>query len=281
MSSVDGLPPLREVIARHGLSARKSLGQNYLNDLNLTAKIARLAGPLSDHDVLEVGPGPGGLTRSLISAGARRVVAVEKDSRFLPALREIADAAQGRLEILNADVLTLDPEPYTRSPVKVVANLPFNIASELLVRWMSTPSWPPYWSSLTLMFQREVGARIVARPKSRDYGRLAILVQWKAHAQISLSVPAKSFVPVPSVDSVVVSIVPREKPVSEACGETLFKIVAAAFGQRRKMLRSSLRSLTSGIEEHLVAARVDPTLRAEAVSIEGFCALARELEGKL
>lgn len=281
MRGISDLPTMREVIAKHGLTARKSLGQNYINDLNLTAKIACIAAPLENHEVLEIGPGPGGLTRSLISEGAKRVVAVERDSRFLPALREIAEAAPGKLEVLNADALTLDPERFLRSPVKVVSNPPYNIASEMLVRWMRPRTWPPYWSSLTLMLQREVGARVVARSGTKPYGRLAILVQWRARARIAMSVPASSFAPVPRVDSVVVSIFPLEKPIFPVDGATLEKIVASAFGQRRKMLRSSLRSLVPNVEQHLIAAGVDPTLRAEAVSIDGFCALARELAGKI
>ncbi|MBF9044724.1 16S rRNA (adenine(1518)-N(6)/adenine(1519)-N(6))-dimethyltransferase RsmA [Rhodobacterales bacterium HKCCE4037] len=277
MSTIDGLPPLREVIASHGLSARKALGQNFLLDLNLTAKIARVAGDLSKVDVLEVGPGPGGLTRGLLAEGARRVVAVEKDARCLPALAEIAAAYPGRLEVLNADALDVDWEARLSPPRKVVANLPYNVGTELLVRWLTPASWPPPWESLTLMFQREVAERIVAQPGGKAYGRLAVLAQWRATAKIAMGLPPEAFTPPPKVRSAVVHIEALPAPRFEADAETLSRVVKAAFAQRRKMLRAALKGLAPDIEDRLHAAGLTPTDRAEQVPIEGFCALAREI----
>jgi len=274
---IDALPPLREVIARHGLAARKSLGQNFLLDLNVTARIARAAGDLRDCDVLEIGPGPGGLTRALLDAGARHVLAVEKDARCLPALAEIAAVHPGRLSVLEGDALRLDPVAHLRPPIRVVANLPYNIGTELLVRWLTPPGWPPFWESLTLMFQREVAERIVARPGSRAYGRLAILAQWRAEARIVMRLPAAAFTPPPKVDSAVVHLTALPSPRHPADAAVLGRVVAAAFGQRRKMLRSSLKGLAPEISERLVAAGLEPTARAEDIPIEGFCALARAL----
>lgn len=270
----DGLPPLREVIAAHGLAARKALGQNFLLDLNLTGRIARRAGDLTGCDVLEVGPGPGGLTRALLAEGARRVVAIERDTRCLPALAEIAAAWPGRLEVIEGDALRLDPTPHLTPPVKVVANLPYNIGTELLVRWMTPASWPPFWRSLTLMFQKEVAERIVARPGGKAYGRLAVLVQWRSEARIAFEVPPRAFTPPPKVTSAVVQIDPLEAPRFPADAAVLQRITALAFGQRRKMLRASLRSLGPDAEALLVAAGIDPTERAEQVPIENFCRLA-------
>lgn len=272
---IDDLPPLREVIATHELSARKALGQNFLLDLNLTAKIARLAGDLSGVDVLEVGPGPGGLTRGLLAEGARRVVAVEKDPRCLPVLEEIEAAYPGRLSVLNADALDIDWAAELQAPRKVVANLPYNVGTELLVRWLTPASWPPPWESLTLMFQREVADRIVAAPGSKAYGRLAILAQWRADAQIVMTLPPEAFTPPPKVHSAVVHLTALPAPRFEADAAVLSRVVAAAFGQRRKMLRSALKSLTPDIEDRLIAAGLKPTERAEQVPLEGFCALAR------
>ncbi|MBN2905848.1 MAG: 16S rRNA (adenine(1518)-N(6)/adenine(1519)-N(6))-dimethyltransferase RsmA [Rhodobacteraceae bacterium] len=280
MSAIDGLPPLREVIAAHDLSAKKALGQNFLLDLNLTAKIARAAGDLSGCDVLEVGPGPGGLTRGLLAEGARRVLAVEKDARCLPALAEIAAAYPGRLEVLNADALALDLLAHLRPPIKVVANLPYNVGTELLVRWLTPPAWPPAWESLTLMFQREVAERIVARPGSKAYGRLAILAQWRCDAQIVMRLPPEAFTPAPKVASAVVHLRALAEPRFAAEQGLLERVVAAAFGQRRKMLRASLRGLSPDIEGVLTAVGIAPTERAEQVPIEGFCALARALAGE-
>ncbi|MCI5097554.1 MAG: 16S rRNA (adenine(1518)-N(6)/adenine(1519)-N(6))-dimethyltransferase RsmA [Rhodobacteraceae bacterium] len=277
MSAIDTLPPLREVIATHQLSARKSLGQNFLLDLNLTAKIARQAGDLTECDVLEIGPGPGGLTRGLLSEGARRVLAVEKDTRCLPALQEIADAYPGQLQIINGDALEIDPLEHLTPPVRIAANLPYNVGTELLVRWLTPKEWPPFWQSLTLMFQREVAERIVAQPGSKAYGRLAILAQWRADARIVLSLPPGAFTPPPKVSSAVVHLQALPEPRFPADAAILSRVVAAAFNQRRKMLRASLKSVSPVIEDHLNAAGIPPTERAEQISLEAFCALAREL----
>lgn len=277
MSGLDALPPLREVIAAHGLAARKSLGQNFLLDLNLTARIARAAGNLTRADVLEVGPGPGGLTRALLAEGARRVLAVEKDSRCIPALEEIAAACPGRLTIIEGDALEIDPLAHLTAPVKVVANLPYNIGTELLVRWLTPPAWPPFWDSLTLMFQREVAERIVARPGSKAYGRLAILAQWRAEARIVLQLPPGAFTPPPKVSSSVVHLSALPEPRFPADPRILQELVARAFNQRRKMLRSALKGLAPDIEDRLRAAGIAPTDRAETVPLEKFCALARSL----
>ncbi len=277
MAAVDGLPPLREVIETHGLVAKKSLGQNFLLDLNLTAKIARQAGDLSKCDVLEVGPGPGGLTRGLLAEGARKVLAVEKDSRAMGPLSEISAAYPGRLEVINADALEIDPLERLTAPVRIVANLPYNVGTELLVRWLTPPEWPPYWASLTLMFQREVAERIVAQPGSKKYGRLAILSQWRASPRIVMELPPEAFSPQPKIHSAVVHFEALPEPRFPADPKILERIVAAGFNQRRKMLRASLKSVAPDIEDRLTAAGIKPTDRAEQVSIEGWCALAREL----
>lgn len=277
MSAIDNLPPLREVIATHQLSARKSLGQNFLLDLNLTAKIARQAGDLTGCDVLEIGPGPGGLTRGLLSEGARRVLAIEKDQRCLPALEEIAAAYPGQLQVINGDALEVDPLAHLTPPIRVAANLPYNVGTELLVRWLTPKEWPPFWQSLTLMFQREVAERIVAKPGSKAYGRLALLAQWRAEARIAVSLPPEAFTPPPKVSSAVVHLTALPEPRFPADAAILSRIVAAAFNQRRKMLRASLKGISPQIEDHLNAAGIPPTERAEQVSLEGFCALARSL----
>ncbi|MEM8692231.1 MAG: 16S rRNA (adenine(1518)-N(6)/adenine(1519)-N(6))-dimethyltransferase RsmA [Pseudomonadota bacterium] len=275
MSTIDGLPPLREVIATHGLSAKKSLGQNFLLDLNLTAKIARQAGELTGCDVLEIGPGPGGLTRGLLAEGARKVLAVEKDPRCLPALQEIAAAYGGRLEVLQGDALAIDPLVHLVPPIKIAANLPYNVGTELLVRWLTPPTWPPFWETLTLMFQREVAERIVARPGSKAYGRLAVLAQWRAEVRIAMQLPPDAFTPPPKVSSAVVHLAALPAPRFEADAAVLSRVVAVAFNQRRKMLRASLRGLAPDIEERLKAVGIPPTERAEQVELEAFCALAR------
>jgi 16S rRNA (adenine1518-N6/adenine1519-N6)-dimethyltransferase len=276
----DGLPPLREVIAAHGLSAKKALGQNFLMDLNLTGKIARRAGSLADHDVLEVGPGPGGLTRALLAEGARHVVAIERDARALPALAEVAAAYPGRLTVLEGDALAVDPRPHLTPPVRVVANLPYNVGTELLVRWLTAAAWPPLWSSLTLMFQKEVAERIVARPGTRAYGRLAILAQWRAEPRLAFEIPARAFTPPPKVDSAVVHLEALSAPRFPADPQVLSRVVALAFGQRRKMLRASLRPLGGDVEALIAAAGIRPTDRAEQVPLEAFCRLARLVEGR-
>jgi len=277
MSAIDGLPPLREVIASHGMVAKKSLGQNFLLDLNLTAKIARQAGDLSQCDVLEVGPGPGGLTRGLLAEGARRVLAVEKDSRAMGPLAEIAAAYPGRLEVLNADALAINPTAHLTPPIRVVANLPYNVGTELLVRWLTPPDWPPFWQSLTLMFQKEVAERIVAKPGSKAYGRLAILAQWRADARIVMELPPEAFTPPPKIRSAVVHLTALAEPRFPADPAKLQKLTATAFQQRRKMLRASLKSLAPDIEDRLNSVGIAPTARAEEIDVEGFCALSRVL----
>ena len=278
MNTIDNLPPLREVIATHGLTAKKSLGQNFLLDLNLTAKIARLAGDLSACDVLEIGPGPGGLTRGLLAEGARKVLAIEKDSRAMAALTEIAAAYPGRLEAINADALELDPLKYLTPPIRVAANLPYNIGTELLVRWLTPPEWPPFWQSLTLMFQREVAQRIVATPGSKAYGRLAILAQWRSDARIVMDLPPEAFTPPPKVRSAVVHLTALPEPRFPAGAKTLQMLTAKAFQQRRKMLRASLKPLAPDIEDRLTSVGIKPTQRPEEIGLEAWCALARSFQ---
>ncbi len=275
---IDPLPPLRAVIADHGLSARKSLGQNFLLDLNLTARIARSAGDLTQCDVLEIGPGPGGLTRGLLAEGARHVLAIEKDARCLPALAEIAAAYPGRLTVIEGDALEVNPLAHLTPPIRIAANLPYNVGTELLVRWLTPPEWPPFWQSLTLMFQREVAERIVATPGSKAYGRLALLAQWRCDARIVMSLPPQAFTPPPKVSSAVVHLSALPAPRFAADAKTLERLVAKAFNQRRKMLRAALKGLTPDIEDKLVAAGIAPTDRAETVDLERFCALARLIE---
>lgn len=277
MATIDGLPPLRDVIRDHDLVAKKQLGQNFLLDLNLTAKIARRAGDLSGCDVLEVGPGPGGLTRGLLAEGARRVLAVEKDPRCLPALAEISDAYPGRLEVINGDALEVDAPALLTPPIRVVANLPYNVGTELLVRWLTPKIWPPFWQSLTLMFQKEVAERIVASPGDKAYGRLALLAQWRADAKIVMTLPPEAFTPPPKIHSAVVHLTRLEEPRFPADGAILSRLTAVAFNQRRKMLRSSLKGMMPDIEDRLRAAGIEPTQRAEEISLEKFCALAREV----
>jgi 16S rRNA (adenine1518-N6/adenine1519-N6)-dimethyltransferase len=277
MSQIDDLPPLREVIREYSLSARKSLGQNFLLDLNLTARIARAAGPLEDATVIEIGPGPGGLTRALLALGAAHVIAVEHDERVIPALEAIARRYPGRLEIVNADALTFDPKPYLgSSKAKIVANLPYNIGTNLLIGWLSIEPWPPWYDMMVLMFQREVAERIVAHADEEAYGRLGVLANWRAETKILFDISPAAFVPQPKVTSSVVRLVPREKP--EPCDHrALEQVTAAAFNQRRKMLRQSLKSLPADPLKLLAAADIDPTRRAETVPISGFVAMAREL----
>jgi 16S rRNA (adenine1518-N6/adenine1519-N6)-dimethyltransferase len=278
MSAIDDLPPLREVIRRHGLIAKKSLGQNFLLDLNLTARIARAAGPLENITIVEVGPGPGGLTRALLALGAQRVLAIERDPRAIAALGEIAAHYPGRLEIIEGDALEFDPRPQLADgPARVVANLPYNIATPLLVRWLSAEPWPPWYDSLVLMFQREVAERIVAPPGSKTYGRLSVLTAWRAEARILFDIAPSAFVPAPKVTSSVVQLVPRTSPL--ACDRRMLeRVTEAAFGQRRKMLRQSLKSLGIDPSALLEEAGLDPTERAEQIPVQGFVALARVLE---
>ena len=275
---IDNLPPLREVIQRHDLRAKKQLGQNFLLDLNLTSKIARQAGDLSGCDVLEIGPGPGGLTRGLLAEGARHVLAIEKDPRALPALAEIAEAYPGRLTVINGDALEIDPLAHLTPPIRIAANLPYNVGTELLVRWLTPREWPPFWESLTLMFQKEVAERIVAAPGSKAYGRLALLAQWRADARIVMILPPEAFVPAPKIHSAVVHLTALPQPRYPADPQVLSQITAAAFNQRRKMLRASLRGLHPDIEKLLAQAGIPPTARAEEIDLERFCALARLLK---
>lgn len=270
--TIDGLPPLREVIQRHGLAAKKSLGQNFLLDLNLTGKIARVAGDLTQTTVIEVGPGPGGLTRALLANGARKVLAIERDERCLAALAEIAEHYPGRLEVISGDALKTDFAALAGSePTRIVANLPYNIGTELLVRWLAVADWPPFYMSMTLMFQREVAERIVAPPGSPAYGRLGVLAGWRTEARIAFDVPPQAFTPPPKVTSSVVNLVPRAAPLP-ADVRILERVTEAAFGQRRKMLRQSLKSL--GGEALLQRVGIDPTRRAETLSVAEFVALA-------
>ena len=277
MSTIDGLPPLREVIARHDLRAKKQLGQNFLLDLNLTSRIARAAGDLTGCDVIEVGPGPGGLTRGLLAEGARHVLAIEKDARALPALAEISDAYPGRLTVINGDALEIDPLAHLTPPIRIVANLPYNVGTELLIRWLTPAAWPPFWQSLTLMFQKEVAERIVARPGGKAYGRLAVLAQWRSDARIVMTLPPEAFVPAPKIHSAVVHLTALPAPRYPADPAVLNRVVAAGFNQRRKMLRASLKGLHPRIEELLLEAGIAPTARAEEIGLEQFCALARGL----
>jgi 16S rRNA (adenine1518-N6/adenine1519-N6)-dimethyltransferase len=279
MSQIDDLPPLREVVERHGLMAQKALGQNFLFDLNLTGRIARAAGPLEGETVVEIGPGPGGLTRALLANGAAKVIAVERDRRCLPALAEIAARYPGRLEIVDGDALAVDLSRLVAggqdgAKARIVANLPYNIGTPLLVGWLSLDPWPPWWTSLTLMFQREVAERIVATPQQRaDYGRLAVLTGWRCEAKILFDVPKTAFVPQPKITSSVVHLVPR--PAPEPCDRRLLeRITLAAFGQRRKMLRQSLKAVMPDPLPMIEAAGLPPTARAEEIPVSGFVALA-------
>jgi 16S rRNA (adenine1518-N6/adenine1519-N6)-dimethyltransferase len=278
LGTIDGLPPLREVIEAHDLVAKRQLGQNFLLDLNLTAKIARSAGDLSGCDVLEVGPGPGGLTRGLLAEGARRVLAVEKDARCLPALEEIAASVPGRLDVIVGDALSVDVRAHLTPPIKVVANLPYNVGTELLVRWLTPAVWPPFWTSLTLMFQKEVAERIVARPKGEHYGRLALLAQWRCNVAIVMTLPPEAFTPAPKVHSAVVQVTALPEPRFPCDFGVLQRTTAMAFNQRRKMLRSSLKALHPGIEGLLEGVGIPPTARAEEIGLEQFCALARAVQ---
>ncbi|MFS8123898.1 16S rRNA (adenine(1518)-N(6)/adenine(1519)-N(6))-dimethyltransferase RsmA [Rhizobium sp. BR 250] len=273
MAAIDGLPPLRDVIQRHGLDAKKSLGQNFLFDLNLTQKIARTAGPLDGVTVIEVGPGPGGLTRAILSLGAKKVIAVERDSRCLPVLAEIEAHYPGRLEVIEGDALKTDFEALVPAgePVRIIANLPYNVGTQLLVNWLLPKAWPPFWLSMTLMFQKEVGQRIVAEEGDNHYGRLGVLAGWRTVSEMAFDVPPQAFSPPPKVTSTVVHLLPKDKPLPCDVSK-LEKVTEAAFGQRRKMLRQSVKSL--GGETLLEKAGIDPTRRAETLSVEEFVTLA-------
>ncbi len=277
MSTDDGLPPLREVIATHGISARKNLGQNFLFDLNLTGKIARAAGPLADYTIIEVGPGPGGLTRALLMEGAKKVVAIERDERVLPILNEIKAAYPGRVEVICDDATRVDYHKLVNGPVKIIANLPYNIATVLLVNWLSVQQWPPFFESATLMFQREVAMRIVSEPGSKVYGRLSVLSQWRTQAKKLFDVPAQAFTPPPKVTSSIVQIIPDHKPQFECNIQSLEAVAKAAFGQRRKMLRSSLKAVFADPQTILENCDIEPTMRAEQLGVSDFCRLSQEL----
>jgi 16S rRNA (adenine1518-N6/adenine1519-N6)-dimethyltransferase len=285
----DGLPPLREVVAAHRLDARKALGQNFLFDLNLTRKIARAAGPLAGIAVVEVGPGPGGLTRALLSEGAAKVIAIERDARALGALVEISVHWPGRLEVIEGDAVRVAPQALIDKagamPIRIVANLPYNIATALLTQWLEAEPWPPFYERLTLMFQREVARRIVATPAERaDYGRLAVLAGWRTQARILFDVAPSAFIPAPKVTSTVVELIPRVSP-SPCRVATLSALAQAAFGQRRKMLRQSLKGYAAGrgldLAALLAACQLEPTMRAEEVGVAGFVALARAAGGSV
>jgi len=279
----DGLPPLRAVIQAHGLAAKRALGQNFLLDLNLTARIARAGGPLAGATVLEIGPGPGGLTRALLMEGAARVVAVERDRRCLPALAEIAAAYPGRLEVIEGDALTVDLAPHlpAEGPLRICANLPYNVGTEILLRWLTGPEWPPWWASATLMFQREVAERIVAPPGSKAYGRLGVLAGWRSDARILFDVSPSAFTPPPKVTSSVVRLEPKAlAPGDDLAPRLIERVTAAAFGQRRKMLRQSLRGLGGDAQAILAVAGIEPERRAETLSIAEFLALARAWAGR-
>lgn len=272
MAALDGLPPLRDVIQRYGLDARKALGQNFLLDLNLTQKVARTAGPLEGVTVFEVGPGPGGLTRAILALGAKKVIAVERDSRCLPALSEIAEHYPGRLEVIEGDALKTDFEALApEGPVKIIANLPYNVGTQLLVNWILPKQWPPFWESLTLMFQKEVGERVVATEDDDHYGRLGVLCGWRTSARMAFDISPQAFTPPPKVTSTVVHLTPTENPIPCSVAD-LERVTHAAFGQRRKMLRQSLKPL--GGEALLDKAGIDPQRRAETLSVAEFVRLA-------
>ena len=274
---MEKLPPLKDVISKHKLSAKKSLGQNFLLDLNLTSKIARYAGNLEQSDVLEIGPGPGGLTRSLLNEGARKVVAIEKDTRCIAALEEVQTQFTGKLKIVQGDALSTEVRQYLTHPVQIIANLPYNIGTELLVRWLNPTTWPSFWQSMTLMFQKEVANRIVASPGSKAYGRLSVMAQWRCNTKIAFNIPATAFTPPPKVESSIVHFEALKEPRFPAEVNKLEFVVSKAFNQRRKMLRGALKGHFKNVEEGLLAIGVVPTKRAENVTIQEFCLMAQIL----
>ena len=274
---MEKLPPLKDVISKHKLSAKKSLGQNFLLDLNLTSKIARYAGNLEQSDVLEIGPGPGGLTRSLLNEGARKVVAIEKDTRCIAALEEVQTRFAGKLKIVQGDALSTEVRQYLTHPVQIIANLPYNIGTELLVRWLNSTTWPSFWQSMTLMFQKEVANRIVASPGSKAYGRLSVMAQWRCNTKIAFNIPATAFTPPPKVESSIVHFEALKEPRFPAEVNKLEFVVSKAFNQRRKMLRGALKGHFKNVEEGLLAIGVVPTKRAENVTIQEFCLMAQIL----
>ena len=274
---MEKLPPLKDVISKHKLSAKKSLGQNFLLDLNLTSKIARYAGNLEQSDVLEIGPGPGGLTRSLLNEGARKVVAIEKDTRCIAALEEVQSQFSEKLKIVQGDALSTEVRQYLTHPVQIIANLPYNVGTELLVRWLNSTTWPSFWQSMTLMFQKEVANRIVASPGSKAYGRLSVMAQWRCNTKIAFNIPATAFTPPPKVESSIVHFEALKKPRFPAEVNKLEFVVSKAFNQRRKMLRGALKGHFKNVEEGLLAIGVVPTKRAENVTIQEFCLMAQIL----
>ena len=274
---MEKLPPLKDVISKHQLRAKKSLGQNFLLDLNLTSKIARYAGNLDQFDILEIGPGPGGLTRSLLHEGARKVVAIEKDNRCIEALEEIQATFPGRLKLLKGDALSTNASEHLADPVRIIANLPYNIGTELLVRWLTSKTWPSFWQSMTLMFQKEVANRIVASPGSKAYGRLSVMSQWRCDTKIAFNVPATAFTPPPKVESALVHFEALKEPKFPAEVEVLEFVVSKAFNQRRKMLRGALKGYFQNVEEGLLSIGVLPTKRAEDITVQEYCAMSQIL----
>ena len=274
---MEKLPPLKDIFSRHQLRAKKSLGQNFLLDLNLTSKIARYAGNLDQFDILEIGPGPGGLTRSLLHEGARKVVAIEKDNRCIEALEEIQATFPGRLKLLQGDALSTNASEHLADPVRIIANLPYNIGTELLVRWLTSKTWPSFWQSMTLMFQKEVANRIVASPGSKAYGRLSVMSQWRCDTKIAFNVPATAFTPPPKVESTLVHFEALKEPKFPAEVEVLEFVVSKAFNQRRKMLRGALKGYFQNVEEGLVSIGVLPTKRAEDITVQEYCAMSQIL----
>ena len=280
MAQIDDLPPLRDVIRRHDLRAKKSLGQNFLLDLNLTARIARAAGPLDGVTVIEIGPGPGGLTRALLAEGAKHIIAIERDERAIAALNEISAHYPGRLSVIAGDALKFDPRDHLDGgPTRIVANLPYNIATPLLIGWLTADPWPPWYDRMVLMFQREVAQRIVAPPGTKTYGRLSVLAGWRTQAKILFDIAPSAFVPAPKVTSSVVQFMPRAEP-AKCDADALQRITEAAFGQRRKMLRQSLKSLGVDASALLAKADIEPTARAEDIPAEGFARLTRAFSAR-
>ena len=274
---MDNLPPLKDIISKYEIRAKKSLGQNFLLDLNLTSKIARYAGNLKQSDVLEIGPGPGGLTRSLLNEGARQVVSIEKDNRCMAALEEIQSLFPGRLRLLQGDALSMNVTQYLTDPIKIIANLPYNIGTELLVRWLNSKNWPSFWQSMTLMFQKEVANRIVARPGSKAYGRLSVMSQWRCNTKIAFNIPATAFTPPPKVESAVVHFEALNEPKFPAEVDKLEFVVSKAFNQRRKMLRGALKGHFINVEEGLFSIGILPTKRAENITVQEYCAMSQIL----